>query len=67
MVSRVILGAVVVMRGRIVGQALCVGVAQDDGEPPVDRRQHETDGNERPQAQHRQDERCQPLWCLGTA
>jgi hypothetical protein len=54
MMSRVIVVAVVVMRSWIVREVLSVGFAHDDGKLPVDRSQHETDGNERTQAQHRQ-------------
>jgi hypothetical protein len=30
-----------------------MGITQNDGQPAVDRRQHEAGGNERPQAEHR--------------
>jgi hypothetical protein len=63
MVSRVIVVAVV-MGGLL---ALRLAITQNDGKLPVDRRQHEANGNECTHAQHRQYERCQPLRYVSAA
>jgi hypothetical protein len=43
----------VVVTGVLMHRRTGVGIAQDNGQPAIDRRQHETGGNERTQQQHR--------------
>ena len=57
MVAGVILAAVMMRSAR------GIGIAQDDGDVAVDRRQHETGGNERPQAEHREHPGRSPMRC----
>jgi hypothetical protein len=54
--SGVIVSAVLVMH-----RTRSVRVAKDDGEPTVQRREHEARGNERTQAKHCQHERRRPM------
>jgi hypothetical protein len=54
--ARMIMAAVVVLPG-----ARRIRVAQHDSQSPIDRRQHETCGNERAQAEHRENERRCPV------
>jgi hypothetical protein len=42
-----------ILAGTVMRSARSIGIAQNDGEPAVDRRQHEAGGNERPQAEYR--------------
>ena len=57
MVAGVILAAVLMRSTR------GIGIAQDDGDVAVDRRHHETGGNERPQAEHREHPGRSPMRC----
>jgi hypothetical protein len=42
-----------ILSGSVMRGTRSIGIAQNDTEPAVDRRQHEAGGNERPQAEHR--------------
>jgi hypothetical protein len=57
MVTRMIVVA------RVMRGTRRIGIAQDDGELAVDRRQHEAGGNERAQAEHRQHQGRKPARC----
>ena len=63
MLKRVTARCVIAVMARrvILGQARGIGVAQYDFEPSIHGREHETCGNERPQAEHGQDEWSRPM------
>jgi hypothetical protein len=50
-----------IMAGVVLQGARRIRVAQHDSQSPINRRQHETCGNERAQAQHRQNEWRRPV------
>jgi len=52
-----------ILAGVMMRSARSIGIAQDDGELAVDRRQHEAGGNERAQAEHREHPGRSPMGC----
>jgi hypothetical protein len=50
-----------VMAGAVLHGGRRIRVAQHDSQSPINRREHETCGNERAQAEHRENERRGPV------
>jgi hypothetical protein len=61
MVTRMIVAA------RVMRGTRSIGIAQDDGELAVDRRQHEPRRNERAKAEHREHEGRSPMACAAVS